>query len=92
MLCLVCLDLWALWMSAARRVLQGGFIWLFYGSHQLPVDERPPIPLVPELEDPAWKPVRTPAVLTKHGRVPAVPAVYFCNVSSAWPPVPGLCL
>jgi len=37
---------------------QGGFIWLFYGSEQLPAAERPPIPMVPELEDPAWKPVR----------------------------------
>ncbi|KAK9837299.1 hypothetical protein WJX81_004912 [Elliptochloris bilobata] len=36
---------------------RGGFVWLFYGSQQLPEDERPPIPLVPELEDPAWKPV-----------------------------------
>ena len=38
-------------------VLQGGFIWLFYGSKSLPVEERPPIPCVPELEDPSWKPV-----------------------------------
>jgi phenylpropionate dioxygenase-like ring-hydroxylating dioxygenase large terminal subunit len=37
-------------------VWQGGFIWLFYGS-VLPKDERPPIPFVPELEDPSWKPV-----------------------------------
>ncbi len=36
---------------------QGGFIWLFYGSASLPADERPPIPFVPELEDPSWKPV-----------------------------------
>ena len=47
--------------------MQGGFIWLFYGSQQLPVDERPPIPLVPELEDPAWKPVRAPAARTRLG-------------------------
>ena len=47
--------------------MQGGFIWLFYGSQQLPVDERPPIPLVPELEDPAWKPVRPPAAHTRLG-------------------------
>lgn len=38
-------------------LLQGGFIWLFYGSKSLPVDERPPIPFVEELEDPSWKPV-----------------------------------
>ena len=37
--------------------LQGGFIWLFWGSKSLPADERPPIPFVPELEDPAWRPV-----------------------------------
>ena len=37
--------------------MQGGFIWLFYGSKNFPVDERPPIPMVPELEDPTWKPV-----------------------------------
>ena len=28
---------------------KGGFIWLFYGSKDLPVEERPPIPYVPEL-------------------------------------------
>jgi len=38
-------------------MLQGGFIWLFYGSKSLPEDERPPIPFVEELEDPSWKPV-----------------------------------
>ena len=32
-------------------------MWLFYGSRQMPEDERPPIPLVPELEDPNWKAV-----------------------------------
>jgi phenylpropionate dioxygenase-like ring-hydroxylating dioxygenase large terminal subunit len=36
---------------------KGGFVWLFYGSKSLPADERPPIPYVPELDDPAWKPV-----------------------------------
>ena len=34
------------------------------------MDERPPIPLVPELEDPAWKPVRAPAALTRLGSGP----------------------
>ena len=29
------------------------------------MDERPPIPLVPELEDSAWKPVRAPAAHTR---------------------------
>mgnify|MGYP001807254269 CR=1 FL=1 len=29
----------------------GGFVWLFFGAQGLPADERPPIPLVPELED-----------------------------------------
>lgn len=37
--------------------LQGGFVWLFYGSRQMPKDERPPIPFVQELEDPSWRPV-----------------------------------
>ena len=37
--------------------LQGGFVWLFYGGTNFPVDERPPIPYVPELDDPTWKPV-----------------------------------
>ena len=36
---------------------RGGFIWLFYGSRDLPKDERPPIPMMPELEDPNWHPV-----------------------------------
>jgi phenylpropionate dioxygenase-like ring-hydroxylating dioxygenase large terminal subunit len=36
---------------------KGGFIWLFYGSKDLPEDERPPIPYAPELDDPAWRPV-----------------------------------
>lgn len=36
---------------------QGGFIWLFFGSKQLPPDERPPIPYTPELDDPRWKAV-----------------------------------
>lgn len=30
---------------------------MFYGSSQLPVDERPPIPYCPELDDPSWRPV-----------------------------------
>mmetsp|Transcript_32024 Transcript_32024/g.38775 ORF Transcript_32024/g.38775 Transcript_32024/m.38775 type:complete len:645 (+) Transcript_32024:157-2091(+) len=37
--------------SATER---GGFIWLFYGDPKLPADERPPIPIVPEVEDPSW--------------------------------------
>ena len=32
-------------------------MWLFYGSNNFPADERPPIPYVPELDDPTWKPV-----------------------------------
>ncbi|KAG7675182.1 hypothetical protein Ndes2526B_g08041 [Nannochloris sp. 'desiccata'] len=36
---------------------RGGFIWLWYGSQDLPRDARPPIPCVPELEDPEWKAV-----------------------------------
>ncbi|EFJ51327.1 hypothetical protein VOLCADRAFT_88044 [Volvox carteri f. nagariensis] len=38
-------------------VERGGFVWLFFGSKSLPADERPPIPVVPELEDPNWRPV-----------------------------------
>ncbi|KAK3247277.1 hypothetical protein CYMTET_43220 [Cymbomonas tetramitiformis] len=33
---------------------RGGFVWLFWGSKSMPEDARPPIPLVPELEDPQW--------------------------------------
>lgn len=36
---------------------KGGFIWIFFGSKNLPEDVRPPIPYVPELDDPEWKPV-----------------------------------
>lgn len=38
---------------------KGGFIWLFYEGHDgehLPADERPPIPCIPELDDPEWIP------------------------------------
>lgn len=38
-------------------MLQGGFVWLFYGSKDMPEDERPPIPYVPELDDSQWRPV-----------------------------------
>jgi len=44
-------------MDAYPVVDKGGFIWLFYGSSKLPEDARPPIPVIPELEDPTWKPV-----------------------------------
>lgn len=44
-------------MDAYPVVEKGGFIWLFYGSTKLPEDARPPIPVIPELEDPTWKPV-----------------------------------
>lgn len=36
---------------------KGGFVWLFYGSKNLPADARPPIPFTPELEDPEWQAV-----------------------------------
>ncbi|GFR49992.1 hypothetical protein Agub_g12138 [Astrephomene gubernaculifera] len=36
---------------------RGGFVWLFFGAKGLPADERPPLPLVPELEDPNWRAV-----------------------------------
>ncbi len=36
---------------------QGGFVWLFYGDADLPVDERPRIPDIPELHDPNWRAV-----------------------------------
>lgn len=48
---LQCLILWVV------LSVQGGFVWLFFGSKSLPKDERPPIPFVEELEDPSWKPV-----------------------------------
>lgn len=44
-------------VEAFPVVEKGGFVWLFYGSKELPEDERPPIPFVPELEDPTWKAV-----------------------------------
>lgn len=34
---------------------RGGFVWLFYGSKSMPADERPPIPMTPELKDPKWR-------------------------------------
>jgi phenylpropionate dioxygenase-like ring-hydroxylating dioxygenase large terminal subunit len=37
---------------------RGGFVWLFYGDAALPPDARPPLPLIPELEDEdTWQPV-----------------------------------
>ncbi|KAL4451408.1 hypothetical protein ABPG77_009480 [Micractinium sp. CCAP 211/92] len=36
---------------------KGGFVWVFYGSKSLPAEERPPIPYVPELDDPSWRAV-----------------------------------
>jgi phenylpropionate dioxygenase-like ring-hydroxylating dioxygenase large terminal subunit len=44
-------------MDSYPVIEKGGFIWLFYGSTKLPADARPPIPVIPELEDPTWKPV-----------------------------------
>ncbi len=40
-----------------RTQERGGFVWLFFGSKSLPADERPPIPVVPELEDLNWRAV-----------------------------------
>ena len=40
---------------------KGGFIWLFYGSKDLPAEERPPIPYVPELGE--WQAGQSSAVL-----------------------------
>ncbi|GIL69464.1 hypothetical protein Vretimale_13577 [Volvox reticuliferus] len=36
---------------------RGGFVWLFFGAKGLPKDERPPLPITPELEDPNWRAV-----------------------------------
>jgi phenylpropionate dioxygenase-like ring-hydroxylating dioxygenase large terminal subunit len=36
---------------------RGGFVWLFFGSKDLPADARPPIPYVSELDDASWKAV-----------------------------------
>ncbi|GIL48718.1 hypothetical protein Vafri_5168 [Volvox africanus] len=36
---------------------RGGFVWLFFGAKGLPREERPPLPLAPELEDPNWRAV-----------------------------------
>ncbi len=32
---------------------KGGFVWLFYGSKDMPEDARPPVPYVPELGE--WR-------------------------------------
>ncbi len=39
-------------VSAYDVVEKGGFVWLFNGPKSLPADARPPIPYVPELDDP----------------------------------------
>lgn len=44
-------------LKVGWKLVQGGFIWLFYGPKSLPEEERPPIPYVPELDDPSWQPV-----------------------------------
>lgn len=44
-------------VSAYDVVEKGGFVWLFNGNKHMPMKARPPIPFVPELEDPKWKPV-----------------------------------
>ncbi|KAJ9516917.1 hypothetical protein QJQ45_027341, partial [Haematococcus lacustris] len=36
---------------------RGGFIWLFFGSRSMPAEERPPIPVIPELESSQWQAV-----------------------------------
>lgn len=41
---------------------QGGFVWLFFGDHNMPADMRPDIPSVPELQLPGAP--RTRAVRT----------------------------
>ena len=52
-------------VPAAAAVEKGGFVWVFYGSKDLPEDERPPIPYVPELvrPPPARLPARPPPCL-----------------------------
>lgn len=37
-------------------VEQGGFVWLFFGDKASPVESRPPIPWVPELDTPGPDP------------------------------------
>lgn len=44
-------------MGSYDVVERGGFVWLFFGSRDLPMQERPPIPMTPQLEDDAWHPV-----------------------------------
>ncbi len=39
-------------VSAYDVVEKGGFVWLFNGSKHMPMDVRPPIPYVDELDDP----------------------------------------
>jgi len=57
MLFLWCLPAHKAGAATGHYIMQGGFVWLFYGSKNFPADERPPIPYVPELDDPTWKPV-----------------------------------
>jgi len=36
---------------------KGGFVWLYFGSSEMPAEERPPIPYIPEMDDPNWRAV-----------------------------------
>ena len=44
-------------LAPASVTERGGFVWLFFGDAALPADARPPLPLIPELEDDGWQPV-----------------------------------
>jgi len=44
-------------LQPASVTERGGFIYLFYGDADTPPERRPPLPLIPELEDPDWEAV-----------------------------------
>ena len=44
-----------LYLTGCLLFCRGGFVWLFYGSKNLPKEERPPIPFTWELEDSKWR-------------------------------------
>ena len=46
-------------------------MYIFWGSKSLPADERPPIPYVPELDDPTWRPV--------YGQLLCLPTCCVCQ-------------
>ena len=61
-------------LSAYDVVEKGGFVWLFNGSCHMPMDARPPIPYVPELDDPKCAPC--PLILFLHPYIACCPLAH----------------